>query len=114
PGHMAFPGGRREKEDATIEATAIRETLEEVGLPLARLGRPLGRLRDQRTAPRGLSLPLVVTPVAFAVDGDPPLAPGPEVAATIWVPLGALASGAFDSTTTWTIAGAALELACWN
>jgi 8-oxo-dGTP pyrophosphatase MutT (NUDIX family) len=113
-GHMALPGGRRETADATIEATAVRETREEVGLDLAQLGRPLGRLRDHRAPPRGLSLGLVITPCVYAIEGDPPLAPGPEVAATIWVPLGALASGAFDGTTSWTIAGVALEMPCWR
>ena len=31
-GHMAFPGGRMEKEDQSLRETAIRETFEEVGL----------------------------------------------------------------------------------
>ena len=31
-GHMAFPGGRVEQEDATSRAAAERETREEVGL----------------------------------------------------------------------------------
>jgi len=31
-GHMAFPGGREDPQDENLLATAIRETLEEVGL----------------------------------------------------------------------------------
>jgi 8-oxo-dGTP pyrophosphatase MutT (NUDIX family) len=33
-GHMAFPGGREDPEDRGLLATAVRETMEEVGLAL--------------------------------------------------------------------------------
>jgi 8-oxo-dGTP pyrophosphatase MutT (NUDIX family) len=31
-GHIAFPGGSREREDGSLEATAARETVEELGV----------------------------------------------------------------------------------
>ena len=34
-GHMAFPGGHREADDAGLKETAIRETKEEIGLDLS-------------------------------------------------------------------------------
>ena len=43
PGEVAFPGGKREAEDATPWITAQREAFEEVGLP-AQLVHPLGEL----------------------------------------------------------------------
>jgi 8-oxo-dGTP pyrophosphatase MutT (NUDIX family) len=113
-GHMALPGGRRAEVDRTIEETAIRETREEVGIDLAREGRRLGRLGDQRTLPVGLELPLVITPVVFSLEREPALALSTEVAEALWVPLGPLASGALDSTYAWRIAGTALEMPCWR
>ena len=44
-GHVAFPGGRMEPDDESLEATAIRETFEELSLDL-KAGQMLGRLDD--------------------------------------------------------------------
>ncbi|MEL6344668.1 MAG: CoA pyrophosphatase [Myxococcota bacterium] len=83
-GHMAFPGGRREPVDPDHQATATRETFEEVGLQLPRSA-AIGRLDDtvspsQATAPR-----LVISAFVFAVDDpDPTLTPNGEVASTHW------------------------------
>ena len=45
-GHMAFPGGRVEGDDADSQRTAERETFEEVGIDL-RAAELIGRLDDQ-------------------------------------------------------------------
>jgi 8-oxo-dGTP pyrophosphatase MutT (NUDIX family) len=82
-GHMALPGGRREESDADLLATAVRETHEEVGLPLARSDL-LGALDD--VVPRSPVLPpIAVRPYVFALPERPPLTLNPEVAAFRWV-----------------------------
>lgn len=68
-GHMALPGGRRDDADADLEETARRETLEETGVDLWSLGRPLGRLDD--LTPSSPQLPrLTISPWVFAVPRD--------------------------------------------
>src|SRR5262245_58169717 len=57
-GHVACPGGREEDGDASLEATAIRETREETGIDLGRVGRILGTLDD--LSPRTPYLPPIV------------------------------------------------------
>jgi len=84
-GHMAFPGGRREPEDATALATAIRETEEEVRIDLAASGTLIGALDD--IAPRGASRKIVVSPFVFAVPEETVASTTPEVFATHWIPV---------------------------
>lgn len=87
-GHMAFPGGRLEPGDASLEVTAVRETQEELALDLTQ-GHLLGRLDD--LAPRNRTLPpIIIRPFVAIVKPDVMLTPSEEVAATFWVPLARL------------------------
>lgn len=85
-GHMAFPGGRRQPEDADARATAERETLEEVGLSLAGASR-LGRLDDLQGRHQGRTLPLVISAFVYAVKPGAGLRIGHEVREALWVPV---------------------------
>lgn len=80
-GQISFPGGMRDREDASPEATALRETEEELGIAPSRID-VLGLLDDIAT-PTGF----VITPVVGLLTELPPLAPNPaEVAETFTVP----------------------------
>lgn len=84
-GQIALPGGRRGPEDATLQDTAIRETLEETGLDLNAGGVVLGALDELR--PRTPVLPpIIVTPFVAAVERETPLQISDELADAFWVP----------------------------
>lgn len=88
-GHVAFPGGFAGAEDASSAATACRETEEETGLPLSRVGECLGGLDD--VYPRSVRLPrVIVTPVVYLVPGRPEVAPSSEVERVVWVSVSAV------------------------
>ena len=65
-GHMALPGGRAQDEDRDLVDTAVRETLEETALDLARGGEALGRVETVRPVGRGLP-PVTIWPIVFRV-----------------------------------------------
>jgi 8-oxo-dGTP pyrophosphatase MutT (NUDIX family) len=88
-GHVAFPGGRRDATDATLEVTARRETREELALDLDADAELLGVLDDLR--PRAAALPsIAVRPYVFQLSRDVVLVPNEEVHSTFWVPVSEL------------------------
>lgn len=95
-GHMALPGGRHDRTDVDLAATARRETLEEVGVEL---DVHVARLPDQtgRTS-RGL-----VAAFVHVLDHRPALHPDArEVAEALWIPLGKLLDPAATVKVRWT------------
>ena len=88
-GHVACPGGRMEAGDHDLEQTALRETWEETGIEIARVGRVLGTLDD--LSPRTPTLPpILVRPYVAAVPSEVEIVQSAEVAAAFWVPLSAI------------------------
>jgi len=104
-GHIACPGGRVEPGDRDLEETAMRETREETGIDLARVGRVLGTLDD--ISPRTPVLPpIAVRPFVAAVPSNVEIVQSQEVAAAFWVPLSALREQASWGTGAVTVRGA--------
>ena len=88
-GHVAFPGGRRDAGDATLDDTARRETQEELGLDLDTDARMIGVLDDLR--PGSAALPsIAVRPFVFTLLRDVALVPNAEVHSLFWMPVAAL------------------------
>lgn len=86
-GHVAFPGGRAVPGETSVE-TAVRETAEEVGLDLRRLGEMLGGLDEITAVGGGRALGLSIRPWVFALrEPPPPFTLSEEVASAHWVPL---------------------------
>ena len=110
-GHIAFPGGRKEPDDASLLATAIRETREEVGIDLGR-AELLARLPDVPAFIRSRRGRLVVTPFVFAVREAVTATPNYEVAGTLWVPVEKLARGEGAGTYAFTWEEKPHELPC--
>lgn len=88
-GQIAFPGGGKEVLDADLKQTAIRETLEEIGLALDER-MIIGRLDDQQGSNRNRALNLAISCFIFRLEHDPRLVLNYEVAEAFWTPLNAL------------------------
>lgn len=72
-GQIAFPGGRYEETDPNLEYTALRETEEEVGVPMD-LIKPIGSLTKIYIPPSNFD----VLPVVGYLEAKPALMPDPS------------------------------------
>lgn len=86
---MALPGGRSDPTDPDSVATAIRETLEEVGVLLER-GSHVQSLAPLPARGRGLRVSFPVIGHVFRLAVRPEAIPNHEVAEVMWAPLYAL------------------------
>ena len=95
-GQVSFPGGRMEEQDVSVEATALRETREEVGIHAQHIS-VLGYLQTMPTITG-----YAVTPVVGMVSADAELVIDPtEVEYTFEVPLSFLLDQSNDVRTEW-------------
>lgn len=82
-GQVSFPGGKMKAGDRTARQTAVRETMEEVGVDLARDADFLGYFGYFRTHTGNMD----VIPSVFLLKGEMKVSPNEEVSGHRWVGL---------------------------
>jgi 8-oxo-dGTP pyrophosphatase MutT (NUDIX family) len=112
-GHVSLPGGMYQADDDGLQATAVRETREEVGLDPAR-AELLGTLDEVRAVANGGLYPMSIAPFVFVLREPVTLAMGPEVASAFWLSLEIAASGALDDRLRYPIARVPFHFPCWR
>jgi 8-oxo-dGTP pyrophosphatase MutT (NUDIX family) len=93
-GQVAFPGGKFQEGDKSVRDTAVRETLEEVGVDLATCSEFLGYFRPFRTHTGNMD----VVPTLFLLKGDVQVRTNDEVTSHLWVELERLMSDEAGAT----------------
>jgi 8-oxo-dGTP pyrophosphatase MutT (NUDIX family) len=111
-GQMAFPGGRSEPSDDDLRATAVRETLEEIGVDLAANAQILGSLDEVRAMARMRPMDLAISPFVFRVAGSAAILPSGEVRSVHWLLLEDLLGPRFRSVMSYPHEGGAIEFPC--
>jgi 8-oxo-dGTP pyrophosphatase MutT (NUDIX family) len=112
-GQIALPGGRRDPSDATLQDTAVRETLEETGIDLAAHGLVLGTLDELR--PRTPHLPpIIVTPFVAVVPAELTLEISDELSDAFWAPWSTFADPAIVDERTVQVRGAEWKVSSYQ
>ncbi|MCK5880398.1 MAG: CoA pyrophosphatase, partial [Sinobacterium sp.] len=113
-GQMAFPGGKQDNSDGNITETALRESLEEMGIHSTDIQR-ISRLSDILARPyRPLKKPMVVSPIIFQqVNAFTPVI-NDEVADWLWLPVSFFQDKSNRKTMTVDKSGFEHELPCYD
>jgi len=111
-GHMAFPGGRAEPGDVSLAATAVRETLEETGIDLAREAEFLGPLDEVQAMARLRPVDLAIAPFVYRLHGPGQATLSDEVRSVHWLPLDLLLRPECRSTLEYAHLDAVLRFPC--
>ena len=105
-GQVSFPGGRRDPEDPTYEATALRETCEELGICGEHI-EIIGRLNKLWIPPSNFD----VYPVVGLMQREPQITPSPdEVEKVLHMPLPALIDDMTKQVTQMNFRGQAIDV----
>lgn len=113
-GQISLPGGMAQWDDRDALATAVRETMEEVGVDLDAAATRLGRMDDQMAIARGKRLPMAIEPFVFALTRPTPLQAGPEAQEAFWMPLLPVVNGENDAIKEWRMAGLRMRFPAWS
>ena len=95
-GQISLPGGHAETGDSDLLATAVRETSEEVGVPLSEVARFTGALPVIQARARGELLGMTIAPLVFQLNRRCAFQLGNEATAAFWFPLVAAGSGSLS------------------
>jgi 8-oxo-dGTP pyrophosphatase MutT (NUDIX family) len=110
-GQMAFPGGRAEPGE-DLEATAVRETAEEIGIDLGSAGQRIGVLDEVRAMARLRPVSLTILPFVFRLHADVAPVLGHEVRSLHWIPIDDLLAAERRSVMDYVEQGATLQFPC--
>ncbi|MFA5419841.1 MAG: CoA pyrophosphatase [Bacteroidales bacterium] len=108
-GQIAFPGGKAEKEDISLENTALRETFEEVGIQPKQI-EIIGKLSDLYIPPSNF----LVTPFVGIIQEEPHLRPNYEVERVLVIPLSDLMNQANCVEKTISVRSTQLRVPCFT
>jgi 8-oxo-dGTP pyrophosphatase MutT (NUDIX family) len=109
-GQVAFPGGKKQDDDASAKDTAIRETNEEVGIDLGRSATFLGYASVTTTHTGTMD----VVPTVFILRTPVQVTPNSEVASYVWADLGEILSPGSRSTYRFEYGGNDAELPAYT
>jgi len=110
---VSLPGGMAHEADDSPERTAVRETLEEVGVDLAHVP-CIGALDERRAAANGGLRPMAVAAFVYRLREPVTAVAGPEAKHAFWFPLERAARGELDSSLIWPMMGYPAKFACWR